>query len=141
MNNETISEESIEEFTCMICLELLDDNLPKRDLKSTKKLMCNHKFHKKCIQKWFNEKYNNYHRTCPICRQEHNYILTTSEINDYQQNTNFYRQRVISIIEVYITLLIIKDTKQIILTLLQKFSKYVNYWISRLFTFIIYLVM
>jgi len=50
-------EEDDEDNDCAICCESL-----KRDLQ--KKLQCNHLFHNKCINIWFNKS-----RTCPICRR------------------------------------------------------------------------
>ena len=44
--------------TCSICLDELN-NFPQT------KILCNHKFHKKCIMKWFK---NN--TSCPVCRQD-----------------------------------------------------------------------
>ena len=46
-------------FICNICMEPFKENKFKRELH------CNHKFHKKCIDKNIN-KYKNFH--CPLCR-------------------------------------------------------------------------
>ncbi len=43
---------------CNICLENYKNGLYYRELK------CNHKFHKKCIDKWIKSGKN----TCPVCR-------------------------------------------------------------------------
>ena len=42
--------------TCAICREEMEAN-------STRKLPCNHIFHRNCLQKWILR-----HPTCPICR-------------------------------------------------------------------------
>lgn len=53
-------------YKCPICLENMKLNEFKRNLPK-----CNHKFHKKCIDKWFNSKSDKY---CPICYMSFNYI-------------------------------------------------------------------
>lgn len=50
---------SEEDKTCNICLLNFRENEYKREV------ICNHNFHKKCIDKWIN-KYNNF--SCPTCR-------------------------------------------------------------------------
>ena len=45
---------------CSICLDLIDDNI-------TKILICNHKFHKSCIDTWLKQK-----NMCPLCRTPQN---------------------------------------------------------------------
>ena len=42
---------------CIICLENMTSSI--------KKTKCNHRFHKKCIKNWTNEK-----NTCPLCRTD-----------------------------------------------------------------------
>ena len=52
------------EDDCAICLEQIQDaDLVKTD--------CKHRFHKKCIVKWFAKK----NITCPICREELNVLV------------------------------------------------------------------
>jgi hypothetical protein len=48
------------EKDCYICLESFKEGSYKRTL------VCNHTFHKKCVDKWFNKHDND---TCPICRK------------------------------------------------------------------------
>jgi hypothetical protein len=50
-----MSDES--EYSCPICYDDIKDNIYITN--------CNHKFCKKCINKWFNNKIN---VTCPLCR-------------------------------------------------------------------------
>jgi hypothetical protein len=45
--------------TCSICLDKYREGLYKRTL------VCNHSFHKKCVDKWFKKE-----QTCPICRKK-----------------------------------------------------------------------
>ena len=52
-------KKSEEDKTCNICLCKFKENEYKREV------ICNHDFHKKCIDKWIN-KYNNF--SCPMCR-------------------------------------------------------------------------
>ncbi len=52
--------------TCSICLEQYVPGTYKRVL------VCNHAFHKKCVDKWFKTSSN----TCPICRNYHCPLLT-----------------------------------------------------------------
>tara|TARA_B100001063_G_scaffold211705_1_gene210196 strand:+ start:435 stop:869 length:435 start_codon:yes stop_codon:yes gene_type:complete len=48
-------------FTCCICLDESEENI--------KTLLCGHKYHKECIEKWFTKE-----ETCPLCRDEFNTI-------------------------------------------------------------------
>ena len=62
LNNKTTLEiyqqnEEEEEVNCTVCLLPLENN------NIVRKLHCNHKFHHKCIDTWFEEKHK-----CPICR-------------------------------------------------------------------------
>jgi len=62
LNHKTTLEiynpnEDDEEQNCAICLTALENNSIIR------KLGCNHKFHHKCVDTWFEEK-----EKCPICR-------------------------------------------------------------------------
>ena len=58
-NDDELINDSLK---CSICLDKYKVGEYKR------KLTCGHKFHKKCIDKWF--KYSNDFR-CPICRKNH----------------------------------------------------------------------
>jgi hypothetical protein len=58
-------EENEEEQMCAICITPLENNTIIR------KLSCQHKFHYKCVDKWFEEKHK-----CPICRHSLlNYVM------------------------------------------------------------------
>ena len=48
---------------CTICYNNLVD--PGKKVKT---LLCKHKFHEKCIDKWFEE--NKRNETCPMCREK-----------------------------------------------------------------------
>ena len=56
MTSKIHSEEVLNK--CSICLEIFGD------LKNVHKLICGHKFHKKCIFRWFEKDdiYNNYNK-------------------------------------------------------------------------------
>ena len=72
--------------TCPICLELLGKQ------NKTHTLKCNHKFHKKCIFRYFEgvdlEKHKYYNKytnvpidgVCPICRRQQYDIKTKREV-------------------------------------------------------------
>lgn len=53
------------EKECAICYEKIQENVYIR------KLICNHEFHKKCIDKWLFTQFKQHKNefTCPICRQ------------------------------------------------------------------------
>ena len=53
------------EKECAICYEKIQKNVYIR------KLICNHEFHKKCIDKWLFTQFKQHNNvfTCPICRQ------------------------------------------------------------------------
>ena len=55
-----VTKHNVEGELCVICLENMKCNEYYRTLK------CNHKYHKRCIDKWIN-KYNNYY--CPTCKE------------------------------------------------------------------------
>ena len=56
---ETLSPLHQPLFTCSICLDDSTENV--------KTLLCGHKFHKDCIEEWFDRE-----ETCPMCRIEFN---------------------------------------------------------------------
>lgn len=67
ISNESSSADhnhNILEKECAVCYEKIQTNVYLR------KLICNHEFHKKCIDKWlFTQfKQNKKDFTCPICR-------------------------------------------------------------------------
>ena len=51
-----------ENYDCCIC----GDNIGTNEIAKT--LVCNHTFHKKCINKWFKIKF-----TCPLCKHDLNH--------------------------------------------------------------------
>lgn len=61
---QLVQEDDIHEI-CMICLE----NLSLKSYKRT--LLCNHCFHKKCIDKWILD----YKPSCPLCLKDYKDLL------------------------------------------------------------------
>ena len=56
----------MDERECSICLEHLDGLIVK--------LACNHLYHGKCIERWFNYSLNDIENTCPECNDSSNII-------------------------------------------------------------------
>ena len=46
---------------CSICLNKIENDFYKTD--------CNHRFHRKCYEKWMN-----YNINCPLCRTKNEYV-------------------------------------------------------------------
>lgn len=57
---ESSSQDSSNEYKCLICMDIIRKNDVVRRLNK-----CNHVFHVGCIDKWFEQKI-----TCPTCRQD-----------------------------------------------------------------------
>ena len=73
LSNKYLKSELLEndyrDSICAVCCEPLIN----RENITTFSLSCNHKFHTKCIDKWFTDQCNT---ICPICRQEdENYTI------------------------------------------------------------------
>jgi hypothetical protein len=64
-------------LTCPICLEESNGN------EYWKKLNCEHKFHKKCIEHWINTSNN-----CPVCRSIINDTIEIRMLDMYIYNPN-----------------------------------------------------
>jgi SWI/SNF-related matrix-associated actin-dependent regulator of chromatin subfamily A3 len=63
---------------CSICLEEIDLSICIEDNSAMRLKLCDHVFHKKCIEEWFSYEKTN----CPYCRESATkYELTTVEIN------------------------------------------------------------
>jgi len=60
-------------MNCPICFDDINHN------KIT--IICNHDFCYQCLNEWFKN-----HNTCPICRQELNYLLYDKIISQYKIN-------------------------------------------------------
>lgn len=58
---------------CSICFNHFSIGEYKRTLDK-----CNHTFHKKCIDKWFNKNKNN--MNCPVCRTNYNRLKCETKI-------------------------------------------------------------
>lgn len=59
---------------CLVCFETLDDDTSIR-------LLCKHKFHKKCIHQWTKKcRISKHTETCPLCRSQvqHDYVTVIS---------------------------------------------------------------
>lgn len=67
------------EEDCVICM---DDYLENN---KCSELHCGHKFHKKCILKWMNER-----RTCPLCNS--NFLLSSGKRYNEDDEDSFYSQ-------------------------------------------------
>ena len=59
----------MDEDLCPICLDTIDSN------KDSITLKCNHKYHKKCINRWFKQK-----QICPYCRMPHYEFYTAKQV-------------------------------------------------------------
>lgn len=69
--------EKDKDSSCCICLEEYKDNTYKRTL------ICNHHFHKKCIDKWFRN-CNDDDISCPMCRSK--YEIKLDKISSFKLN-------------------------------------------------------
>jgi hypothetical protein len=74
-------------MNCPICLDNIKDKIT---------IICNHNFCYQCLNEWFEN-----HNTCPICRQELNYLLYDEIILQYKIN------KIIKINIIYIYIFIV----------------------------------
>lgn len=72
---EGAAPEEGEEQECAICLFDLEEEEEEEE-ETTASLSCAHKFHKECLQSWFNRCLDKgWPRTCPYCRSEEDQLL------------------------------------------------------------------
>ena len=90
VNNFTMEEnKKPEEDKCIICLDIMNN--------ATQLLLCGHKYHKKCIDNWKNQK-----NTCPCCRKPIVYLnptknkLTPFKHSNYVIKANNYTEGVLT---------------------------------------------
>ena len=73
--------------SCIICLDNFEEKDKNRELKEKEEvsvLECGHKFHTKCISKWFRKE-----QKCPICRMKFDIRGNDDKNDEYsQRNTN-----------------------------------------------------
>ena len=59
------TQNEVEEVECAICHDSqTEDGVATQYITTT----CNHRFHKKCLEEWFNQSNNTTSPTCPMCR-------------------------------------------------------------------------
>ena len=82
INNARCCVHHNDKETCQICLNIICNNYF---------LICGHVFHKKCINRWFKNSYEN--NTCPICREHiHHFIhIDLHKILDSCKNYDFFK--------------------------------------------------
>lgn len=70
----------MDENLCPICLDTIDSE------KDCLTLKCNHKYHKKCIKRWFKQK-----QICPYCRMPHYKFYSARQVSFpyLKQNISF----------------------------------------------------
>lgn len=66
---------------CSICFEAINSAGYSDADASSRKLRCNHTFHKQCLSRWF--KYN---YTCPLCRKHIAYDRIDGDIDEEKNN-------------------------------------------------------